>query len=122
MTLSESRNIQEKLDLRNRLQNGSHNERYMATVEIGRRRDPFFIPSLMTSLRNDPDAGVYQNAASSVGKIGTDEAVQALIVYLEHNFAIAVSQRFHESELRIKAALEVLYSRQEKPEVKYVFR
>ena len=48
---------------------------------------------------------VYQNAASALGKIGTEGADRALISYLEKNYS---DQAFYESELRVGAEQRLL--------------
>jgi hypothetical protein len=85
---------------------GNSTERYMATLEIERLRDPFFIPHLQRALERDSDSGVYQNAACALGKIGTNDAGDMLISYLRKNYSAI--QGYSEIELRFAAAAEAL--------------
>jgi HEAT repeat protein len=92
--------------LKSKLTSKSATERYLATVEIARLRDPWFVPFLRESFENDPDGSVCQNAARALGQIGTADAGQVLVSFLRRNFSLI--RRYSDSELRLIAAAEAL--------------
>ena len=68
------------------MMHGKGSERYGAISKIAKLRDPFFIPHLKQRLEHDSDGMVIQGAAMALGEIGTTDAAEALISYLEEVF------------------------------------